>query len=494
MTVAAHEIELKFLCDPADLDRVLAAAPAGEDEVKDLTSTYFDTPDRDLRKAGASLRVREGGGKRVQTVKRGEGMTREEHETTLNGEGLDASTPPLDQILSRAERHALRPAFEVKVHRRQRLIRHHGAQIEIAVDQGEIRGQDRTHAITEVELELKSGGAEALFDLARALGRSAPLYLSFEGKASQGEALLDGATLAARRGDKGKMKPTATTGQAFQTIARNTLVQIAANAQVLRQVRRPEAVHQLRVAARRLRSALATFRAVVEDDRFEGLKAELKWLADSAGEARDLDVFLAETFAPALAADPARRGLAALGETLEQARSGAHARIAAAVASARFRELVLEAAAWAETGAWLTRTDTARERPARAFAAQALTRRRRKLLKRSRDLAALDDAARHKVRIEAKKLRYAADAFAPLFDAKAADRFLKPLKALQDDLGQLNDAATAERLVGRLALDAPAAFAAGRLAGERAARKPALVRAAAKALRQLEDADGFWSR
>jgi CHAD domain-containing protein len=263
---------------------------------------------------------------------------------------------------------------------------------------------------------------------------------------------------------------------------------------VLRQVRRPEAVHQLRVAARRLRSALATFRPVVEDDRFEGLKSELKWLADSAGEARDLDVFLAETLAPALEADPARRGLAALGERMEQAQAGAHARVAAAVASARFRDLVLEAAAWAETGAWLTRTGADRERPARAFAAQALTRRRRKLLKCGRDLAALDDAARHKVRIEAKKLRYAADAFAPLFDPKAAARFLKPLKALQDDLGQLNDAATAERLAGRLSLDAAAAFAAGRLAGELAGRKPALIGAAAKALRRLEAADGFWSR
>lgn len=494
MPAATHEIELKFLCDPADLDRILAAAPAGEDEEKDLVSVYFDTPARDLRKAGASLRVREGGGKRIQTVKRGGGLAREEHEAVLNGEGLDIGLPPLDEILPPERLGALRPAFEVRVRRRQRLVRHAGAEIEIALDEGEIAGADRRHRISELELELKAGAPGALFDLARDLGRTAPLYLSFESKSAQGEALMDGASLAARRSDRTPMKRSATVAEAFQTIARNALGQIAANAQVLREVERPEAVHQLRVAARRLRSALSTFRAVVADDRFDDLKTELKWLAGVAGEARDLDVFIAETYHPALSQDPHRTGLAALGEALVKARAAAHAKVAAAVGSARFRALVLDAAAWTETGAWLDRDGSARDRPARAFAAEALTRRRRKLLKRAHDLKALDDAGRHRVRIEAKKLRYAAEAFAPLFDADDADAFVRPLKALQEHLGALNDAVTAEALATGLDLDPAAAFAAGRLVGERAAGKAALAKAAARALGRLEKLGGFWSR
>ena len=73
---ADREVELKFLCTPADLGAVLAAAPAGDDESRELISVYFDTPDLALQKAGVSLRVRESKGKRVQTVKRGEGLSR----------------------------------------------------------------------------------------------------------------------------------------------------------------------------------------------------------------------------------------------------------------------------------------------------------------------------------------------------------------------------------------------------------------------------------
>ncbi|RYG05139.1 MAG: CYTH domain-containing protein, partial [Caulobacteraceae bacterium] len=61
MSAGEDEIELKFLCEPADLSAVLAAAPVGETYEKTLVSTYFDTPRGDLRQARISLRIREGG-------------------------------------------------------------------------------------------------------------------------------------------------------------------------------------------------------------------------------------------------------------------------------------------------------------------------------------------------------------------------------------------------------------------------------------------------
>ena len=78
-----REIELKFACAQDDLAAVLAAAPAGDDETRELISVYFDTADLVLQKAGASLRVREHKGKRVETLKRGQGLIREEHEAPL---------------------------------------------------------------------------------------------------------------------------------------------------------------------------------------------------------------------------------------------------------------------------------------------------------------------------------------------------------------------------------------------------------------------------
>ena len=91
---------------------------------------------------------------------------------------------------------------------------------------------------------------------------------------------------------------------------------------------------------------------------------------------------------------------------------------------------MIDVTAWVETGDWLS-GEAGRE-PAWAFAGHALERRFRKLLKRGCRLEARDDAARHRVRIEAKKLRYAAEGFAALFPEKKVERSVGRLKALQE--------------------------------------------------------------
>ena len=115
MSAGEDEIELKFLCEPADLAVVLAAAPHGETYEKALVSTYYDTPQGDLRKARISLRIREGGGKRVQTLKRGDGFAREEHEQAITTDGLDLGFPALKDALPPAKRKTLSPIFTVRV-------------------------------------------------------------------------------------------------------------------------------------------------------------------------------------------------------------------------------------------------------------------------------------------------------------------------------------------------------------------------------------------
>ncbi|MDB5449132.1 MAG: hypothetical protein JWQ52_260 [Phenylobacterium sp.] len=488
----ACEIELKFLCAPEDLGAVLAAAPAGDDESRELISVYFDTPDLALQKAGASLRVRESKGARVQTLKRGDGLSREEHETPIVGDIPDPDLGPLRELLPHGQAATLKPAFNVRVTRRQRLVRYGDAEIELALDQGEVRGGRDASPISEVELELKSGDPKALFDLARELSAAAPLYLSFDGKAARGQALVAGSPLQARRREKLALASAATVADAFQAAARNALGQVAANAVVLREAPQVEAVHQLRVAARRLRSALATFSDVVCDKDFERVKGELRWLSKAGDEARNLDVFAAEVLEPAAKLDPPPAGLPALGEAVEAARARARRDVVEAVSSERFRTLMIDAAAWVETGDWLKASDAVHG-PAKAFAADVLARRRRKLRKRGRGLRHATPETRHAARIEAKKLRYATDGFASLFPAKRVERYVKRLKTLQEVLGELNDIATAEPLIAHLQLPQDAAFAAGELAGLRAAGSGALVDRAAKALDRLNHAEPFWA-
>ena len=492
MSAGEDEIELKFLCEPADLAAVLAAAPVGETFEKTLVSTYFDTPQGDLRQARISLRIREGGAKRVQTLKRGDGFAREEHEKPIEGEGLDLTLGALKDALPAAKRATLSPIFTVRVVRRQRTFEYGGATIEMAVDEGEVQAGERTRRISEVELELKAGDCDPMFDLARELSKTAPLYLSFDGKASQGQGLIDGTDRSPRRNDKAPLARGLTAAGAFQAIARNTLVQIAANGVVLREADSVEAVHQLRVAVRRLRSTISTFKNLVDDDRTDDIAAELKWLAAACDDARDFDVFAAD----AAALDDPALDLAPLLTAIEAARARGHAKACAAVASGRFRELVLETTAWVETGAWLTQGGKAsakrRDMPAERFAAKALERRRKALLKRGADLQAQDDAGRHEARIAAKKLRYAAEAFAALFDAAAAKAFIKGLKRLQDQLGLMNDAAVAAALVERLKLKGKAQAAAGQLLALREAERPKTAKAAVKAMAQVAAAPVFW--
>ena len=492
MSAGEDEIELKFLCESADLAAVLAAAPVGETYEKTLVSTYFDTPQGDLRQARISLRIREGGAKRVQTLKRGDGFAREEHEKPIEGEGLDLTLGALKDALPAAKRATLSPIFTVRVVRRQRTFEYGGATIEMAVDEGEVQAGERTRRISEVELELKAGDCDPMFDLARELSKTAPLYLSFDGKASQGQGLIDGTDRSPRRHDKAPLARGLTAAGAFQAIARNTLVQIAANGVVLREADSVEAVHQLRVAVRRLRSTISTFKNLVDDDRTDDIAAELKWLAAACDDARDFDVFAAD----AAALDDPALDLAPLLTAIEAARARGHAKACAAVASGRFRELVLETTAWVETGAWLTQGGKAsakrRDMPAERFAAKALERRRKALLKRGADLQAQDDAGRHEARIAAKKLRYAAEAFSALFDAAAAKAFIKGLKRLQDQLGLMNDAAVAAALVERLKLKGKAQAAAGQLLALREAERPKTAKAAVKAMDQVASATVFW--
>ena len=483
---ADQEIELKFTCAPADLGAVLAAAPAGDDATAELISVYFDTPDLALKKAGASLRVRESGGRRVQTLKRGDGLAREEHEAAIEGLAPDPKLGPLPKLVPDGA--ALKPAFNVRVLRRQRRVRHEGAEIEIALDQGEVAGGRRRSPICEVELELKHGDPAALFSLARDLARAAPLYMSFDTKAARGQALVSGEAGEPRHSREVRLSGRETVADAFSAVARAGLAQITSNAALLRERPSPEAVHQMRVGARRLRSALTIFEDALKDAEFARLKEELRWLSRAGDRIRNLDVY-AESLGDD-APEASGSGLASLHKALQTARSRARQEVVAAVASERFRGLMLDVTAWVDTGEW--RRGELACQPIGPFAAEALQRRRKTVLKRARHIGRADDAQLHKLRIAAKKLRYAGDAFASLYAKRRVKAFTGCLKRLQTELGDLNDMATAGPLIESLPLAPDAARLAGEQLGQRRAKRKTRVRRAAKALDKLAAAEPFW--
>ena len=516
------ETELKFELDAMGakaLGEHLKLASLGQQ--RKLRSVYYDTPETDLRDHGLTLRVRDDGKRRVQTIKQstlgGNGFHRGEWESLLErGVGGDlspdldaAARTPLGEILSRRELAFVRPVFEVEIKRITRSVEIEGAIIEIALDRGCARAEDRRAAIGEVELELKAGPAQALFALARECSGIAALDLCFVSKAARGYALLDDAPLAAAPAVDPRLRRGDTSGEAFRAIAGAALNQVAGNARVLKIARQPAALHQLRVGVRRLRSAISLFAPMLADEALAGVKAELKWLAGQLDEARDLDVFIQDIYQPALTREPEQIGLARFGERLSAARERAYDQVGAAISVPRFRALMLATLSWIEAGDWCVSGDpvlaASRNRPIGAMAAEEFEQRRRKIVKKGRDLAAMAPADRHHLRIRVKRLRYACGFFASLYSGKAAkahNAFATAARDLQDSLGALTDIAFSRDLVARVAgldgrpqdrlADAEQAFAAGALIGQAAAPTNRRLKAAAKAHRALRAAEAFW--
>jgi inorganic triphosphatase YgiF len=515
------ESELKFELDPATADQLLeelALAAKGEELI--LKSVYYDTKDAHLRCKGLALRVREAGGRRVQTVKQSGAslIDRGEWESEVTGPAPDldaALDSPLADALKGAGAGALKPAFEVTVERARRILPVGKAVIEVALDRGAVSAEGCGAPICELELELKSGAPASLFELARRLSNQAPLSLSFMSKAERGYALLDGALLSPAKARRQEIASDANAETAFRAIAGSNLVQITANARVLRAARRPEAVHQLRVGIRRLRTAIVAFGPMLADNRREAMKDELKWMTGELNDARNLDVFIADSFRPAAARRRAQAGLSALGASLLSAQTTAYDRVEKAVRSRRCGQMMLELAAWIEAGPWTRTTGQAiaalRERPARVHAAEVIGKHHRKVIKRGRKLESLEPEARHHLRIQAKKLRYAGDFFTSLYTGKDARRLktlTKALSAFQDGLGELNDITVGAGLIAGLvgagaesapktaklpaASDPARAFAAGQVCADREATAGKAMQASLEAYERLAKAEPYW--
>jgi triphosphatase len=491
-----REIELKFLLPPEAAVLALTLLK-GEGAVRQLDATYFDTPDHALRKAGFGLRVRDGEGGRKQTLKSasaGGVFSRGEWEEAIAGPGPDRDALARTPAAAMLDGEALAPVFTTRVERTVRLVRVGEAVIEAALDRGELSAEGRRAPVCELELELKSGPARALFDLARDLAKRVPLRLSLVSKAERGYGLaLGGGEVTPRRQDVA-LSPKASVAEALQALGQADLAHLCAALEALRERPEPDGVHQARVAARRLRALLKIFKPLAQDEAAQRLDEELDWLAGEFDAARDLDVFVGDVWSQA-------RSGAAFGRradferALQAARANAYLRMEAALESARARDALLEAAAWLESGAWTTDPALAEIRDGRAdtFAGDVLNHRRKQVKKRAQDFDDLDAHMRHRLRLKGKTLRYAAEDLASLFPnhPKRAEQFIEASKTVQDTLGALNDRSVRGTLIETvthgdqtLARDATRVV----LAGDE--REMLIV--ARKALDELLDAKPFW--
>ncbi len=451
------ETELKLRVAPADVTRLLRhpLVRAGTGRAKRrLHSVYFDTPELDLWRAGATLRLRRDGRAWVQTVKSGGGAVaglheRHEFEAAVTSPAPDfaslASSEAAMHFSSHELRARLKPVIVTDFTRTSCLVQPApGAIIEVAVDRGSIRSGKHSVPVSELELEVKSGPAWRAHQVAWELIAAVPLLLEDRSKAQRGIALRSGARDEPVRSSRSGVTPGMLTNEVFKTLILACLSHYTANQRGMLEANDPEYLHQMRVALRRLRSVFSTFAPLFPPAALAAPVAEARWLGRILGVARDWDVFATETMPPLVERYAGHSGLAALMSAFSPRRAAAIRRARTAVASARGQGLLLGLSAWVTAETWHDALDDSQllalHRPAHEFARETLDDCLKRVLKRGRRFARLTPPELHRLRISTKKLRYATEFFAPLFEDKAAADYRQALTRLQNELGTFNDA------------------------------------------------------
>jgi inorganic triphosphatase YgiF len=472
-------------------------------------AVYFDAPDLALARAGIALCVRRAGRTSVQSVVQldAEGVhALATADTVLLNDAPELARIPDERLrndlLRALDGRSLAPAFEVTLARETRHLREDANELVFAIDTGSLHTPGGDAPLGTLRLDLERGDPAYPAQLVLELIDAFPFRLDVRHPAARARALLLGEPARPRRAAPVAVAPDATLEDLLAAVVEACLAQIAGNEEAAIVGIDPEGVHQLRVGLRRLRSALSFFGDVVPERQRAVLRAEIGGIARALGPARDLDVLAASVLEPLLAARPDDTALAQIESIARSERATEAERVRALLRSSRFPRLVLEVRHWAARRAWRDQPLSAASArlflPAREAVTARLEKRHRRTRKLLRRHAVLTPDERHRVRIEAKKLRYAAEFSAALFPAKRVRRYARRLAALQNALGVANDALTAESIVTRLAERLGGGVAIERAAGlvvgwSAHAAQSELARVPGLAER-FEDVPRFWPR
>ena len=476
-TTAGLEVELKFEMTAAEVRKMWRFAPLkvlqrGTTRSKTLRATYFDTPDFKLAGRSMSLRVRKESRHYVQCFKAKAtdasvtGFARHEWEWRVPGPDMDLSLLRADAdikaLLKGVSLTELAAIFTSEMKRQSReLHTPGGAVILCEVDQGRVFSGTADNLVEtpvfELELELKSGDVGELLRTACLITEEVPARLSARTKAHRGYTLARGKGQQWVKAFHPPLPKGASAEQVLSSSVMEGLQHLIANEDCVLTRCHIEGVHQMRVALRRMRSVITTYKKLLPKGSFESLSQSLKDAGSTLGPARDWDVFLDEVISTVegdFENDPA---LASMRTCAVERQERAYHEADNLIHSQAYARLLTDALFWVANSVWrdqtLSETSAKLLAPATDIAKENLAKRHARLLKAGKGLKDMSTEQRHMLRIAIKKARYAAEFFAELYPAKRTRDYLRGLKRLQETLGHLNDLATAERLMAELASD-----------------------------------------
>ncbi len=409
-------------------------------------TTYYDTDDLRLARWGASLRHRPGEGWTVKLPAERDAPFLVRPEIVFDGNGGQPPEAAVSLVRGFVREGRLGARVRMTtIRRRSEIHDAEGRLVGGVVDDAVSVLDDGFPPSSFRELEVEIGGEmtpallDALVERLQRAGAGAP-----EQTAKYIRALRAHTSLAPEVAVP-ELSGDASAGRVVQRAIALSVIRLVLHDPVVRLDADPEGVHQARVATRRLRSDLRTFRALLEPSFARSLREELGWLARILGEVRDGDVLL-ERLRSRVAelSDDDAEGAGAILHALASSRDEAHARLLETLRSERYVDLLS------------TLVDAANAPPlqdeAQAPAADVVPALVRKpwhrLQKRVAKLGSeASDEQRHEIRIHTKRVRYAAEAVAPVV-GKPARTFARAAAALQDALGDLNDAVVAAAWLG----------------------------------------------
>jgi triphosphatase len=458
------EIEAKLLVPHASDARAIAQVEQlgthrlrPRDTVR-LRSIYIDTAEFTLARGAVALRLRDTGSGWEATAKwagRIDGVVHQRSELTVvlphapRSPFLLPEGPLRMHLGALVAGRPLAPILIADVHRRRfDVLGPDQSQpvAELALDEVSLRAPgERKEALhyCETEVELLHGTPADVATLARLLQHRFDLLPSTDSKFARGLALLYGAELSARR---------APGLRAYDTLAEATRKVIALHLGRLRQHdpgtrlgEDPEALHDMRVASRRLRAAVRAFEAGMPKRLQTHLTRELRWLGQVLGSVRDLDVQLASLGRYGETAPPGHQpGLAQLREHLQRERAARRTEMLGTLDSGRYFRLLVQLERF-------TLGRVADRRPFNEPIAQvgrrALKRAFRRVLKRGAQVSkAPTDEGLHSLRIRVKRVRYLLEFLRDLI-GKPGRHLVKRTTRLQDLLGSHHDATVAAQFI-----------------------------------------------
>jgi CHAD domain-containing protein len=468
MAVNMNETEAKYDAPAGEalprLDGLPEVASISGPAEEQLEAEYYDTDDLRLIRTGITLRRRRGGDDAGWHLKLPLGAdTRREIRLPRGRAGLRVPDELAGLVRVHTRGEPLRPVARVMTNRRRLILLGQAGESLAEVAADDVCAQTLGAATTvsrwhEVEVELTGGDRELLEAADELLRRDG---LRPAGRSAKLERALGGQLPGPAR--QAPLTSSSTAGQVVLAYLRTHAERLKSLDPMVRR-NEPDAVHQMRVATRRLRSTLRSFGHIIGSDGTQQLAAELKWLGTVLGEARDAEVLPGHLQA-LLRDTPAELVIGPVQARVQghfaSARAGALAALLAALDSQRYFSLLDEldtliAEPPSTPQAAMPAADVL---PAAARHPYRQVRRRMRRARRT-PAGQPTDAALHEARKAAKRARYAGEAMTPAIGAKAR-RFAKQMKNVQSVLGDHQDAVVARQVERELGISA-------HLAGENA--------------------------